>query len=79
MCKIYSGSGGIQYLVAVMAAGSAMAHSPQGIASVQQQHLSYGVVSSVCLATQPTLVPPVFLAWFSSLCIDSLSSPILFE
>lgn len=37
MCKIYSGSGDIQYLVAMMAGESAMAPSPQGMASVQQQ------------------------------------------
>ena len=78
MCKIWSGSGNVQHHAA-RAAGSAMAPSPQGIASVQHQHPPYGLVSSVGLATQPPLVPPVFLAWFSriNLSIDSLTSPIL--
>lgn len=55
-----------------------MAPNPQGIASVQHQHPPYGLVSSVDLVTQPPLVPPVFLAWFSriSLSIDSLTFPV---
>lgn len=78
MDKTYSGSGGIQYL-SVMAARSPMVPHHQGIASVQQQHPSCGMVSSVGLATQPPLCLPIFLAWFSSLSIDSLSSPISFN
>ena len=58
MYEISSGSGNVQYHAA-RAAGSAMAPSPQGIASVQHQH-AHGLVSSVGLATQPPLVPPVF-------------------
>lgn len=59
VCEISSGSGNVQYHAA-RAAGSAMAPSPQGIASVQHQHAPCGLVSSVGLATQPLLVPPVF-------------------
>lgn len=65
MGKIYSGGDGIQHLVIVMAAWSAVAPSPQSTASVQQGHPSCGMVSSVGLATQPPLVPasPGFLAF----------------
>ena len=66
---IYSGSGNVQHHTA-RAAGSAMAPNPQGIASVQHQHPPYGLVSSVDLVTQPPLVPPVFLAWFSRISLS---------
>lgn len=57
MCKIYSGSGDIQYLVAMMAGESAMAPRPRGMPVSS----SSGIVSSVGLATQVPLVPTCIL------------------